>query len=107
MSKNGLLTTVAFQLSNEKAFYAQEGSVNAAGAALEWLVKLNLTNNIQNLDKMIDSENNKSNGVIFIPAFSGLFCPHWRPDARAVILGLTLGTSSANLMYAALEAIAL
>jgi glycerol kinase len=102
-----LLTTVGFQLSGQKAFYAQEGSVNAAGSALEWLIKLNLTNSVTNLDKMISQEANKSNGVVFVPAFSGLFCPYWRPDARGVILGLTLGTSSANIMYAALEAIAL
>ena len=105
-SDNGLLTTVAYQLAGEPATYALEGSVAIAGAGVQWL-RDNL--------KMIDSaeqisdlaaEVDDNGGVYFVPAFSGLFAPWWRDDARGVITGLTRYATRGHLARAVLEATA-
>ncbi|XP_063373914.1 glycerol kinase 3 [Cydia amplana] len=105
-SSRGLLTTVAFQLgSKNPPVYALEGSVAIAGAALGWL-----KDNIGLLESAKDSqelaENASENGsVVFVPAFSGLYAPYWRQDARGVICGITEDTNSSHIIKAALEAV--
>lgn len=104
---NGLLATIGYQLEGKPPIYAHEGSVSSAGSALEWLVKIGVTPEYHAIDRLVEESGNTSNHVTMIPAFSGLFCPHWRPDARAVILGLSFSTDRGNICCAALEAIAM
>lgn len=106
-SNHGLLTTVAYQLGrNKPVFYALEGSVAVAGVALQWL-----RDNLEILECAGDSaqiaEKVDSVGeVSFVPAFSGLYAPYWRKDARSVIVGLTDETKPGHIIKAALEAVA-
>lgn len=104
---NGLLATIGYQLEGKPPIYAHEGSVSSAGSALEWLVKVGVTPEYHAIDRLVEESGNTSSHVTLIPAFSGLFCPHWRPDARAVILGLSFSTDRGNICCAALEAIAM
>lgn len=105
-SSKGLLTTVAFQLGrNSPPCYALEGSVAVAGAALTWL-----KDNLKLIESAKDSQEMASNvtedgSVVFVPAFSGLFAPYWRQDARGVICGITNEISSGHIVKATLEAV--
>ena len=104
-SKHGLLATVACDANGGRA-YALEGSIFAAGAAIQWL-----RDGLGVLEHAADSETlarslEVNDGVYMVPAFTGLGAPHWRPDARASIVGLTRGTTRAHLARAALEAMA-
>ncbi|CAH0402141.1 unnamed protein product [Chilo suppressalis] len=105
-SSRGLLTTVAYQIgSKNPANYALEGSVAIAGAALGWL-----KDNLGLLDSAKDSQDlaekaTENGSVIFVPAFSGLYAPYWRQDARGVICGITEDTNSNHIAKAALEAV--
>ena len=81
--------------------------MSSAGSALEWLVKIGVTPEYHAIDRLVEESGNSSNHVTLIPAFSGLFCPHWRPDARAVLLGLSFSADRGNICCAALEAIAM
>ncbi len=105
VSANRLLSTVAWQLGGERA-YALEGSLFVAGQMIQWLRdELGLivaSNETAALAASVDT----SGGVQLVPAFAGLGAPHWRPDARAAILGLTLGSTRAHIVRAALEAVA-
>ncbi len=102
----GLVTTVAWQLGGEIA-YALEGSAFIAGAAIQWLCDgLGLFANPRELEQQAASVAN-SDGVVFVPALTGLGAPHWRPEARGMLHGLTRGTTRAHLARAALEGIAL
>ena len=104
-SKAGLLTTVAWK-TGEEVVYALEGSVFIAGAAVQWLRDglqiISKASEVGELAKTVDS----TDGVIFVPALVGLGAPHWNPDARGVICGITRGTTRAHLCRAALEGIA-
>ena len=104
-SERGLLTTVAWRLGDQVA-YALEGSVFIAGAAVQWLrdglETIGDSSEIESLAASVDS----SDGVVFVPALAGLGAPHWNPDARGLITGLTRGTTRAHLARAALEGIA-
>lgn len=110
-SESGLLTTVGWKLgagaeAGEVA-YALEGSAFIAGAAVQWL-----RDGIHMIDRAAEVEGlaasvEDSGGVILVPAFAGLGAPHWRPDARASITGMTRGTTSAHIARACLEGIAL
>ncbi|KAK4872391.1 hypothetical protein RN001_014420 [Aquatica leii] len=106
-SSHGLLTTIAYQLGpNKPAFYALEGSVAVAGVAMQWL-----HDNLEILEHAKDSGEiaqgvDKVGEVSFVPAFSGLYAPYWRKDARSVICGLTEETKPAHLIKAALESVA-
>ncbi|VVC99797.1 glycerol kinase-like [Leptidea sinapis] len=105
-SSKGLLTTVAYQLGrNNPPCYALEGSVAIAGAALGWLRdNMGMIENAQDSQEM--AENATENGsVVFVPAFSGLYAPYWRQDARGVICGITEDTNSNHIIKAALEAV--
>jgi glycerol kinase len=106
LSKNGLLTTLCYQFINEKPVYALEGSIAITGALVQWLrdnLKIISTSaEIEDLAKSVDD----NGGVYFVPAFSGLFAPYWRTDARGAILGLTRFVNRAHLARAVLEATA-
>ena len=104
-SKNGLLTTVAWQIGNELT-YALEGSVFIAGAAIQWLRDgLGILASSSDSEKMaLDIPN--TDGVYFVPAFTGLGAPHWDPDCRGLICGLSRGTDRRHIVRAALEAMA-
>ncbi len=105
-SKFGLLTTVAYQLGKQPAHYALEGSVAITGALVQWLRdNLKLISNsaeIETLARQVDD----NGGVYFVPAFSGLYAPYWKSDARGVICGLTRYANRAHIARAALEATA-
>jgi len=102
-SQNRLLTTVAYRFGG-KAVYAIEGSIFVAGAAVQWLRDgLGVVNNAADSEEVANSVEN-NNGVYFVPAFTGLGAPHWRPDARAIIAGLSRESTKAHIIRAALEA---
>ncbi len=105
-SKNGLLSTVAFQKEGEKPQYALEGSVSIAGAAIQWLRdNLNIINESKEVESLAMSV--KDNGdVYFVPAFSGLFSPHWDETARGVLVGLSRFSNKSHIARAALESVA-
>ena len=105
-SKCGLLTTVAYRFGSQPARYALEGSVAITGALVQWLRdNLKLISNsaeVETLAKQVDD----NGGVYFVPAFSGLFAPYWKTNARGVICGLTRYANKAHIARAALEATA-
>ena len=104
-SKNGLLTTVCFKFGNEPARYALEGSVAVTGSAIQWLRdQLGIITHAAEVENLASSVSDTA-GVYFVPAFSGLFAPYWRSDARGAIVGLTRAATKAHLARAALEAI--
>ena len=105
-SRHGLLTTVAYRRDTDAARYALEGSVAVAGSLVQWLRdSLHLIERSSDVDSLA-AEVEDSGGIYFVPAFSGLFAPHWRPDARGVITGLTSYTNAAHIARAVLEATA-
>ena len=107
ISENGLLTTVAYQIGNEKPKYALEGSIAVAGSLVQWARdNLEIVSSAQELDQLAESVKD-SGGVYIVPAFSGLFAPYWRSDARGVIAGLTGFATKAHLCKAILNATAL
>jgi len=104
-SGNGLLTTVCFKFGDEPARYALEGSVAVTGSAIQWLRdQLGIISNAAETEQLASTVTDTA-GVYFVPAFSGLFAPYWRSDARGVIVGLTRAATKAHLARAALEAI--
>jgi glycerol kinase len=104
-SKHGLLTTVCFKFGDQPAQYALEGSVAVTGSAIQWLRdQLGIISSASEIEDLA-SQVPDSAGVSFVPAFSGLFAPYWRSDARGVIVGLTRATTKAHLARAALDAI--
>ena len=103
-SEHGLLSTVAYQLDDGPPCYALEGSVAVAGSLIQWLRdRLELIRDVGEVEALAASVPDNG-GAYVVPAFSGLFAPRWRPDARGVIAGLTAYTSKAHLVRAALEA---
>lgn len=105
-SENGLLTTVAYQVGEEAPVYALEGSIAIAGALIQWLRdNLGIIESAPEVEPLARSVDDNG-GVYFVPAFSGLFAPHWRSDARGVIAGLTRFVTRGHLARAALEATA-
>ena len=104
-SKKGLLTTLAFKLGEEPANYALEGSVAVTGSAVQWLRdQLGIIENSAQIETLAAGVPDNG-GVYFVPAFSGLFAPYWRSDARGVIVGLTRASTKAHIARATLEAI--
>ena len=104
-SANGLLTTVCYQFGDQPARYALEGSVAVTGSAIQWLRdQLGIITHAADTEALASSVTDTA-GVYFVPAFSGLFAPYWRSDARGVIVGLTRAATKAHLARAALEAI--
>ena len=105
-SNNGLLSTVAYQKDGDKPQYAIEGSVSIAGAAVQWLRdNLNIIKESSEVEALAMSE--KDNGdVYFVPAFSGLFSPHWDETARGVLVGLSRFSNKSHIARAVLESVA-
>ena len=103
-SKNKLLTTVAYTINGE-THYALEGSIFIAGAAIQWLRDglgvIRSASETEDLAKSLDDDH----GVYMVPAFAGLGAPHWAPDARGAVFGLTRGTTNAHFVRAALESV--
>ena len=105
-SNNGLLTTVAYKYGDNEANYAIEGSVAIAGAGVQWLRdNLNLINNSDEIERFALQEKDNG-GVYFVPAFSGLFSPHWDPTARGVLVGLSRFSNKNHIARAVLESVA-
>ena len=105
-SEHGLLTTVCYQFGDEPAVYALEGSIAITGALVQWL-----RDNLKMIDSAPEIENlaktvKDNGGIYFVPAFSGLFAPYWRNDARGAIVGLTRYVNRGHLARAVLEATA-
>jgi glycerol kinase len=105
-SKQGLLTTACYRFGKEATVYALEGSIAITGALVQWL-----RDNLKLIEKAPDVEDlartvEDNGGIYFVPAFSGLFAPHWRSDARGVIAGLTRYVNRGHIARAALEATA-
>jgi glycerol kinase len=104
-SKAGLLTTVCYQLGREPAVYALEGSIAVTGSAVQWLRdQLGIISGAAESETLARQVEDNG-GVYFVPAFSGLFAPYWRSDARGAIVGLSRYNTNAHLARATLEAI--
>ena len=102
-STRGLLTTVAYQIAGKEPVYALEGSVAFSGSTIGWLRdRLELIKSASETESLALSVPSNEN-MYLVPAFSGLFAPHWRPDARACIMGLTASHTKAHIVRAALE----
>jgi glycerol kinase len=105
-STHGLITTVAYRLGDEAPRYALEGSIAVTGSLVQWLRdNLGIISSAPEVEELAASVPDNG-GVYFVPAFSGLFAPHWRPDARGAILGLTRFANRGHIARAALEAVA-
>jgi glycerol kinase len=104
-SKNGLLTTVCYQFGTNKPIYALEGSIAVTGSAVQWLRdQLGIISGASEIEPLARQVTDNG-GVYFVPAFSGLFAPYWRSDARGAIVGLSRFNTNAHLARATLEAI--
>jgi glycerol kinase len=104
-SENGLLTTVAYQLGDAKPVYALEGSIAVTGSAVQWLRdQLGIISGAAEVERLA-AQVEDTGGIYFVPAFSGLFAPYWRSDARGAIVGLSRFNTNAHLARATLEAI--
>ena len=105
-SKNGLLTTVGYKLGDQPTHYALEGSIAVTGSLIQWLRDnlgiISSAEDSETLAKTVDD----NGGVYFVPAFSGLFAPYWRPDARGALVGMTRYVNKGHIARAALEATA-
>ena len=104
VSRHGLLTTLAYQVSGEKPVYCLEGSIAIAGALVQWfrdnLTLIEQAHEIEDLARSVED----NGGAYIVPAFSGLFAPYWRSDARGAIVGLTRFVNKGHLARAVLEA---
>jgi glycerol kinase len=105
-SKNGLLTTLGYKLGDAKPHYALEGSIAVTGSLVQWLRDnlglIHTAAEVEDLAKTVDD----NGGVYFVPAFSGLFAPYWRADARGALVGMTRYVNKGHIARAALEATA-
>jgi glycerol kinase len=105
-SKNGLLTTVCYKIGDQPTVYALEGSIAVTGSLVQWvrdnLGLISSAPEIEDLAKSVED----NGGAYFVPAFSGLFAPYWRSDARGAIVGLTRFVNKGHLARAVLEATA-
>jgi glycerol kinase len=106
LSRNGLLTTVAYALPDTEPVYALEGSIAVTGSLIQWLRdNLGLISSASEVEALARTVEDNG-GAYFVPAFSGLFAPYWRPDARGALVGLTRFVNRGHLARAALEATA-
>jgi len=105
-SKSGLLTTVCYKLGDQPAVYALEGSIAVSGSLVQWLRdNLGLIKSAPEIEDMAKTVDDNG-GIYFVPAFSGLFAPYWRNDARGAIVGMTRYVNKGHLARATLEATA-
>ena len=104
-SESGLLTTVCYKFGDEPAVYALEGSIAVTGSAVQWLRdQLGIIRGAEESETLARQVQDNG-GVYFVPAFSGLFAPYWRSDARGAIVGLSRFNTNAHIARATLEAI--
>jgi glycerol kinase len=104
-SNSGLLTTVAYKFGAEPPVFALEGSIAVTGSAVQWLRdQLHILSGAEQ-SEVLAGQVEDAGGMYFVPAFSGLFAPYWRPDARGAIVGLSRFNTDAHLARATLEAI--
>jgi len=102
-SSHRLLTTVAYKIGSAPAVFGLEGSVSQAGSVVQWLRdNMKLIEHSKDVQQAAE-EVEDNGGVVMVPAFSGLFAPHWREDARGIIVGLTKGSRRSHLCRAVLE----
>jgi glycerol kinase len=105
-SNSGLLTTLGYRFGIQPAVYALEGSIAITGALVQWLRDnlgiIHQSSEVEALARTVED----NGGIYFVPAFSGLFAPYWRSDARGVIVGLTRYVNKGHLARAVLEATA-
>ncbi len=105
-STNGMISTVCYKIGDQPAVYALEGSIAVTGSLVQWLRdNLNIINSASECDELAETVEDNG-GVYFVPAFSGLFAPYWRGDARGAIVGMTRYNTKAHIARAALEATA-
>jgi glycerol kinase len=105
-SKSGLLTTLGYKIGGEPAVYALEGSIAITGALVQWLRdNLGIIKNSTDVEELASSVDD-SGGIYFVPAFSGLFAPYWRSDARGAIVGMTRYINKGHIARSVLEATA-
>lgn len=105
-SGNGLLTTMAYRLGDAAPRYALEGSIAVTGSLVQWMRdNLGIISHTSDIEKLAASVDDNG-GAYFVPAFSGLFAPYWRPDARGALVGLTRFVNRGHIARAALESIA-
>jgi glycerol kinase len=105
-SRNGLISTVAYQLEGQPAHYALEGSVAVSGSLIQWLRdNLGIIHESSDVEELAASVPDNG-GAYFVPAFSGLFAPYWQPDARGALVGLTRFINKGHIARASLEATA-
>jgi glycerol kinase len=105
-SENGLLTTIGYKLGDGETHYALEGSIAVTGSLIQWLRdNLGLISSAPEVEALADTVDDNG-GAYFVPAFSGLFAPHWRSDARGALVGLTRYVNKGHIARAAIEAIA-
>jgi glycerol kinase len=106
VSKSGLLTTLGYKLNQQKAVYCLEGSIAIAGALVQWmrdnLKMIESSSDIEYLARTVED----NGGIYFVPAFSGLFAPYWRSDARGAVVGLTRFVNRGHIARAVLESTA-
>ena len=105
-SKNGLLTTLGYKIGNQPAVYCLEGSIAITGALVQWLRDnlrmFDFSKHVEDYARAVPD----SGGIYFVPAFSGLFAPYWKSNARGAIVGLTRFVNKGHIARAALEATA-
>ena len=105
-SKNGLLTTLCYKIGDQPAVYALEGSIAVTGSLVQWLRdNLGIISSAPEIEQLADTVEDNG-GAYFVPAFSGLFAPYWRSDARGALVGLTRYVNKGHIARAALEATA-
>lgn len=103
-SENGLLTTVAYKIGDNKPVYALEGSIAVAGSLVQWMRdNLGMIKSSEEIEKLASTVDDNG-GVYFVPAFSGLFAPYWKDDARGAIVGLTRYNNKGHIARAVQEA---
>jgi len=105
-SKNGLLTTLCYKIGDQPAVYALEGSIAVTGSLVQWLRdNLGIISSAPEIEQLADTVEDNG-GAYFVPAFSGLFAPYWKADARGALVGLTRYVNKGHIARAALEATA-
>jgi len=105
-SENGLLTTVCYKIGDQKPVYALEGSIAVTGSLVQWMRdNLHMIKDASEIEELAASVDDNG-GAYFVPAFSGLFAPHWRSDARGALVGLTRFVNRGHIARAVLEATA-
>ena len=102
-STHGLLTTLCYSLGPDQTYYALEGAVEVAGAALQWARSVGFISSFKDLEELAYTVKDCGD-VYFVPAFNGIFSPYWRDDARGLLIGIGINTQRGHMVRAMLEA---